>query len=138
MIAVDASCRNNPGPFEYRGVTMDTGEELFSFSFPHGTNNIGEFLALVHALSYCKKNKVDCDIYSDSITAMAWVRDGKCKTTLKPHADPIINKQYAELIARAESFLKTQAPFNKIIKWQTKEFGEIAADYGHKKPKKKK
>ena len=138
MIAVDASCRKNPGPFEYRGVTMDTGEELFSFSFPHGTNNIGEFLAVVHALSYCKKYKLDSDIYSDSVTAMAWVRDGRCKTTLKPHEDPLINKQYIELIARAESFLKTQGPFNKIIKWDTKTLGEIKADYSRKKPKKKK
>ena len=92
-IAVDAACSGNPGKMEYQGVYVDFGmqpastKQLFkSPVFPNGTNNIGEFLALVHALALQKKNGWKYPIYSDSVNAQIWVRQKKCKTKLQPNA----------------------------------------------------
>lgn len=134
MICVDASCSKNPGPFEYRGLDMEKdGEVIFSYSFEHGTNNIGEFLAIVHALVYCKQHGITRDIYSDSQTALAWVRDATCKSTLKPHSDPKVQATFELMIKRAEDFLRTQRPPNRVLKWRTDLHGETPADYGRKK-----
>ena len=55
-IAVDGACSGQPGPMEYRGVEVATGRELFHVGpLPGGTNNIAEYLALVHALAYLDK-----------------------------------------------------------------------------------
>ena len=85
-IAVDAACSGNPGVMEYRGVSVRTGEQIFHKGpFPHATNNIGEFLAIVHALALLKQQgNASIPIYSDSRTGMAWVRDRMCKSKLAP------------------------------------------------------
>lgn len=129
--AVDAACSGNPGIMEYRGVITDTGEELFRQGpFSNGTNNIGEFLAIVHALALLNKmgdhNRI---VYTDSRTAMAWVRNKKVKTMLKQETN---NKVIFELIERALMWLKSNTYSNKIIKWETKVWGEIPADFGRK------
>jgi ribonuclease HI len=130
-IAVDAACSGNPGKMEYRGVyTLAPEVELFrSQVFPLGTNNIGEFLALVHALALYHESKPELTIYSDSMLAMGWVKKKKCATKL-----PINKKtEYLhQLIARAETWLKTHKYKNKILKWETKRWGEIPADFGRK------
>lgn len=132
-ICVDASCRKNPGEFEYRGVEKGTKKELFSFKFDYGTNNIGEYLAIIHAISYLKKNKItEATIYSDSKTALAWVRDKKCKSSIVPHETDEINKKLEKLLKRAETILKEDVPYT-IVKWDTQTLGEIEADYGRKK-----
>lgn len=129
-IAVDAACAGNPGMMEYRGVEVGTGRQLFHFGpLPDGTNNIGEFLALVHALALCKQRGWTMPIYSDSLTAQAWVRNRHAKTNL---AHTPRNGQIFELIARAESWLSSNSPANPIIKWNTEEWGEIPADFGRK------
>ncbi len=130
-IAVDAACSGNPGDMEYRGVETDTGLELFRIGvFKKGTNNIGEFLALVHGLAYLQQIKAyDLPIYSDSRTAMAWVRNKKVKTTLKRSA---VNDRIFILIERGEKWLKMNSWKNPIIKWKTEEWGEIPADFGRK------
>lgn len=129
-IAVDAACSKNPGPVEYRGVDTKTGETLFKIGpLADGTNNIGEFLAIVHALAMTAQQGVATPIYSDSRTALAWVRDRKCKTTLKPTPN---NTKILELVKRAESWLQTHTYTNKLIKWKTEEWGEIPADFGRK------
>jgi ribonuclease HI len=133
MICVDASCSKNPGPVNYRGKDMEQGGRIvFDVALPHGTNNIGEFLAVVHALAYCKQHGITRDIYSDSQTALAWVRDAECRTTLKEHEDPIIYQKVIQKIRDAENFLRTQRPPNKVLKWDTVKNGEIPADYGRK------
>ena len=129
--SVDAACSGNPGIMEYRGVITDTGEELFKQGpFQNGTNNIGEFLAIVHALALLNKlgdgNRI---IYTDSRTAMAWVRNKKVKTVLKKDARNEIIFDYLE---RAISWLKNNSYKNQIIKWETKSWGEIPADFGRK------
>ncbi|PID67686.1 MAG: ribonuclease H [Flavobacteriia bacterium] len=129
-IAVDAACSGNPGTMEYRGVNTGTAKELFRQGpFPQSTNNIGEFLALVHALALMKQTGDSRPIYSDSRTAMSWVRQKKVKTSLKKTG---INAGSFDLIVRAEQWLKTNSYPNKILKWETKIWGEIPADFGRK------
>lgn len=129
-IAVDAACSGNPGIMEYRGVSTETSKEIFKKGpFNESTNNIGEFLALVHALALMKQKGDDRPIYSDSKTAMSWVRQKKVKTTLKRSE---LNANSFDLIYRAEHWLKTNTFTNKILKWETKIWGEIPADFGRK------
>lgn len=129
-IAVDAASSGNPGRMEYRGVDTQTGKMLFHKGpFERGTNNIGEFLALVHGLAHLKKEGSDRIIYSDSRIAMGWVRKKKCGTKLAPHSS---NKILFELIARAESWLKDNTYKTPVVKWETKAWGEIPADFGRK------
>ena len=129
-IAVDAACAGNPGRMEYRGVWVATGEEIFRFGpVDNGTNNIGEFLALVHALALCKQRGWNFPIYSDSVTAQAWVRNRKAKTTL---ADNAKTHNLLSLVRRAEAWLAKNTYVNPVIKWRTEIWGEIPADFGRK------
>jgi ribonuclease HI len=128
-ISVDAACAGNPGVMEYQGVDTKNKAQIFHQKFELGTNNIGEFLAIVHALAMFKKTGNTTPIYTDSRTAMAWVRNKKVKTVLKKTAK---TKIIYELIARAEAWLKANTYSNKILKWETKEWGEIPADFGRK------
>jgi ribonuclease HI len=127
---VDASCIINPGVMEYRCVETETGKVIFSAGpFKQGTNNIGEFLAIVHALSLFKRVGNDRPIYSDSRNAIAWVRGKKCRTKL---AEDEINKDVFELVRRAEVWLKNNTYQNKILKWNTQLWKENPADYKRK------
>lgn len=128
--AVDASCMGNPGTMEYRGVSLLTGEEIFRVGlFQDATNNIGEFLAIVHALALQYRNGIWHTIYSDSATGMAWVRNKRVKTTLAPTPR---NKKVFELLARGITWLNTHVYDARILKWQTELWGEIPADFGRK------
>lgn len=130
-ISVDAASSGNPGKMEYRGVWTHNAEILFHQGpFEQGTNNIGEFLALVHALALLdKKGNYDIPVYTDSRTALAWVRKKKAKTTLQQNQR---NKILFELIRRAEQWLATHEIKTEIIKWETENWGEIPADFGRK------
>jgi ribonuclease HI len=129
-IAVDAAASGNPGPLEYRGVETETGLELFRQGpFAEGTNNVGEFLALVHGLSYLKQRNDPRPIYSDSTVAIGWIRQKKCKSKLAPTLN---NQKLFELIQRAEKWLANNTCKNRILKWETKDWGEIPADFGRK------
>lgn len=130
-IAVDAACAGNPGKMEYRGVLTHNKQQIFiKGPFKKGTNNIGEFLALVHGIALLKsKNQHTLPIYSDSKIAMSWIRQKKCKTNL--HFDAS-NNDLLELIKRAENWLKENTFKNPILKWETKVWGEIPADFGRK------
>lgn len=128
-IAVDAACSGNPGPMEYQGVYLGNGQRLFHFGPVHGTNNIGEFLAIVHALALICQKGWNMKIYSDSRNAIGWVKGGKCKTKLARDArtEPL----YA-LIARAEAWLRQHPDHAPVVKWETAQWGEIPADFGRK------
>lgn len=128
--AVDAACSGNPGPMEYRGIDLATGQVVFHFGPMRGTNNIGEFLAIVHALALMQqRNLLDKTIYSDSYNAILWVSKRKCKTKLE---NTPVNAPLFEIIARAEQWLQTHTYRNPIIKWETKKWGEVPADFGRK------
>lgn len=129
-ISVDAASSGNPGKMEYQGVDTKTKKRLFKQGpFPEGTNNIGEFLAIVHGLAFLKERKSDRVIYTDSRTAMSWVRKKKCNTKLEITAK---NKGLFELIFRAEKWLNNNRYNTPIVKWETKAWGEIPADFGRK------
>ena len=129
-IAVDAACAGNPGKMEYRGVFVETKTEVFhSPVFENGTNNIGEFLAIVHALSWQKKHGLSYPIYSDSVNAQLWIRQKKCKTKLQPNSK---NAVLFDLIQRAENWLANNTIDVPIMKWRTEIWGEVPADFGRK------
>lgn len=129
-IAVDAASSGNPGKMEYRGVDTQTHKQLFHQGpFQQGTNNIGEFLALVHGLAFLQKHNSDRLIYSDSRIAIGWVKRKKCNTKLKKTSK---NKDVFDLVERAENWLKANPVITKIVKWETKAWGEIPADFGRK------
>ncbi|WP_044235543.1 viroplasmin family protein [Haliscomenobacter hydrossis] len=128
-ISVDAACSGNPGKMEYQGVWTDSKEQIFHQAFPLGTNNIGEFLALVHALALCQKKGWNYPIYSDSVNAMKWIKQKKCKTTLVENQK---TEELYEVIDRAEKWLAENTYTNKLIKWETEDWGEIPADFGRK------
>jgi ribonuclease HI len=130
-ISTDAACSGNPGDMEYQGVETVSKRLIFHKGpYPDGTNNIGEFLGLVHALAMLHKlGNGHTSIYTDSKTAIAWVKNKKAKTTLELTSR---NGELFDLIARAEHWLKTHSYTNPILKWETESWGEIPADFGRK------
>ena len=128
--AVDAACSGNPGPMEYRGVDLATGATVFHFGPVHGTNNIGEFLAIVHALALLKRDGIRKTIYTDSRNALLWLKARKCRTKL---ARTPRTEQLFQLIARAERWLHDNDCSDiPIRKWETHLWGEVPADFGRK------
>lgn len=128
-LAVDAACSGNPGQMEYRGVYLATKQEIFHFGPSYGTNNIGEFLAIVHALALLKQKGSRMPIYSDSRNAILWVKQRCCKTKLPRTAK---TEELFQLIDRAEKWLRNNSYQNPIVKWDTSQWGEIPADFGRK------
>jgi ribonuclease HI len=129
-VSVDAASSGNPGKMEYQGVDTQTKKLIFHQGpFEEGTNNIGEFLAIVHALALLKKHKSDKIIYTDSKTAISWVKKKTCNTKLERNAK---NQKLFELVERAVNWLKTNTYTTPIVKWETKAWGEIPADFGRK------
>lgn len=128
--AVDASCLGNPGKMEYQGVELMTGRIIFRIGpFEDATNNIGEFLAIVHAMALMSREGKFHNIYSDSVSGMSWVRNRKIKTQLQQTSN---NAKVFELMARALTWLHTHQFPAKVLKWQTDRWGEIPADFGRK------
>lgn len=128
-IAVDAACSGNPGVMEYQGVYVASRTELFHFKAPVGTNNIGEFLAIVHGLAYLKKNNMSEVLYSDSVNAINWVKAKQCRTKLALTPE---TQQLYDIIHRAEAWLHNNRYSTEIRKWDTDRWGEIPADFGRK------
>ncbi len=129
-IATDGACNMVSGETEYRGVYLGTMQEIFRQGpYKGGSNNIGEFLAIVHALAWCQQKKLDLPIYTDSKTALSWVRNRHSKTKVKQTTQ---NQELFKLIDRAELWLKSNTWPNKILKWNTEFWGEIPADFGRK------
>jgi ribonuclease HI len=130
-LCVDAACKGSPGKMEYRGVELPSGREIFRAGpFPDGTNNVGEFLAIVHALTWLVKHSQTMPVYSDSENAIAWVNTGLCKTNLK-HTGK--NALIFAMIRSAENWLaENELGDEAVLKWDTNEWGENPADYGRK------
>jgi ribonuclease HI len=136
-LCVDAACSGSPGWLEYRGVETETEQQLFRAGpFAQGTNNVGEFLAIVEALRWVQREGLHWPIYSDSENAITWIRHGKCNTKLKRTA---ANRKLFDMIAQAETDLRASSPRGisresraRLLKWDTKAWGEIPADFGRK------
>ena len=128
-ISVDAACAGVPGPVEWRGVETESGKQLFKFGpYPDGTNNVGEFLAIVQGLAWLTEEQLDWPLYSDSENAILWVKAKKCRTKLERTRK---NAELFELIAQAEETLKVLKTF-RVLKWDTEMWGENPADFGRK------
>ncbi|KAA9007536.1 ribonuclease H [Paenibacillus spiritus] len=129
-ISVDVGTRGNPGPVEYKGVDTGTGDVIFACGpISKGTNNLGEFLAIVHALALLHREGSSKTVYSDSLNAIKWVKQKKVATTLPRDRT---TEEIWNLVDRAEHWLRTHDYPNRVLKWQTREWGEIKADYGRK------
>jgi ribonuclease HI len=129
-LVVDASCVGNPGPMEYRVVLLPENQIIYnSPKYALGTNNIGEFLAIVQALRHCQQHGLALPIYSDSITGLAWLRKKTCASELSK--SPATAALW-ETISAAEQWLAANPYKNPVHKWNTDEWGEIPADYGRK------
>lgn len=130
-LCVDAACSGSPGKLEYRGVYTESGKEFFHVGpFPDGTNNVGEFLAIVHALTWLAKHGRKLTVYSDSENAISWVYNGECNTRLK-HTGR--NAPIFILIRSAENWLaENELKDDAVLKWDTALWGEIPADFGRK------
>ena len=129
-LAVDAACSGNPGVMEFRGVIADTGTEVFHRGpFNGGTNNIGEFLAIVLGLAYLKQNNLPWALYTDSRTALAWLKKGHADTKIEWNAQ---NQDLFFMLRKAEMWLHDNTWTTPIYKWDTKAWGEIPADFGRK------
>lgn len=129
-LSVDAACSGNPGTLEYRGVYTDTETEVFRRGpYEEGTVNIGEFLAIVLGLAWQQKHKLKMPIYSDSRTAISWVKKKKVNTKLKRTKK---NEKLFYAIAQAQEWLKNNKIEVEILKWRTDAWGEIKADFGRK------
>ncbi|MBO5698551.1 MAG: ribonuclease H family protein [Bacteroidaceae bacterium] len=129
-LAVDAACSGNPGLMEFRGVIADTGTQVFHRGpYTDGTNNIGEFLAIVLGLAYLKLHNLPWALYSDSKTAISWVRQRQCKTKIEWNAR---NQDLLLAVRAAEKWLHENTWTTQIYKWDTEHWGEIPADFGRK------
>lgn len=129
-LSVDAACSGNPGPMEYQCVnTADDSPVFTSVLYPVGTNNIGEFLAVVDALKYLNEIGSDIPVYTDSVSAIAWVRNRRLKTTLvrEPKTESLF-----QAIDAAIDWLNSNTYPNPVLKWQTESWGESKADFGRK------
>ena len=83
----------------------------------------------MHSFAYLKKLGSNKTVYSDSRTALKWLRDKKVATTL------VRDETTAEvwgLVDRALDWLHNNTYSNKVLKWETEVWGEIKADYGRK------
>ena len=128
--AVDAAWNTKTGDMEYQGVDLLSGKPVFHRGpFYDGTNNIGEFLAIVHALALLQKHGSDAAIFSDSRTALAWVKKKKANTKLERTPR---NGELFALLERAETWLRTHSFRNPLLKWETEWWGENPADFGRK------
>ena len=129
-LAVDAACSGNPGLMEFRGVIADTGTQVFHRGpYTDGTNNIGEFLAIVLGLAYLKLHNLPWVLYSDSKTAISWVRQRQCKTKIEWNTR---NQDLLLAVRAAEKWLHENTWTTQIYKWDTEHWGEIPADFGRK------
>lgn len=129
-IAVDGACSGKTKNAEYQGVDVESMKVIFKKGpFPEGTNNLMEFLALVHGLAYCKRHQLNVPIYTDSITAMKWVKTKKSRSKMLPNDT---NAALFSIVERAEKWLHKNTYPNQILKWETQAWGEIPADFGRK------
>ena len=129
-VVVDAACAGVPGVMEYQGIKLPEHEKIFERGpYANGTNNIGEFLAIVLGLAWLKQKQVDWPLYSDSDTAISWIKARKCRTK---HKEDRSNKQIFNQIRSAEKWLAAHPTHNKVLKWPTELWGENPADFGRK------
>lgn len=129
-IAVDGYCHGNPGQGGYRGVCLETGKELFRSDYPYITNNLAEFLGICHAVGLIKTKKLDYPaVYSDSQIAISWFNSQRISTGISPQKGETALRGMHKCL----KWLSEQKSLVSVCKWNTKEWGEVPADFGNKR-----
>lgn len=130
-LAVDAAAPGPQGPATYRGVALypdGRTQEVFRVGpLPGLTANAGEFLALVHALRWLTQQGLDWPVYTDSRIARGWLTQGRARTRHRPQRGP-----GAQALRQAEAWLARHGIPRAVLPWDTRAWGEIPADFGHK------
>ncbi len=124
-VAVDGWTSGNPGPGGWK-ITDLNGNVLYEKEYKSAhTNNLYEFLGLAAAVFYFHEK--DVKVYSDSVTAIAWVKGNMGRDARKKYAeDPLFQKAKA-IIDEHKEWVNTH-----VEKWDTENNGEIPADPGRK------
>jgi ribonuclease HI len=131
-IAVDAAVNMTNGIMEYRGIHLSSMQLIFHvgpLDYGLKSNNIAEFLAIVHGLQWLWQYDINAPVYSDSYTAITWVKNNKINSKV------IENYPVPQIIDRVETALKWLKEYPKhaeVRKWNTQEWGEIPADFNRK------
>lgn len=124
-ITCDAAHSTKKCITEYQAHDLSSGDRIFYKNLGYQTVNIGEFLAIVDSIKFIIENNYpDKIIYTDSITAIAWVREKKTASNKKNN-----DLKKAEIFLRVMAYQVDQI---KIVHWNTKEWGEIPSDFGNK------
>lgn len=130
-LCVDAAWNSVTKIMEYRGVWIDDGAVVFEEGpFDAATNNIGEFLAVVRALRYLNESGSDAAIYTDSKTAMSWVRNRRVRSESMVLGKT--SEQIEAMVTAALNWLVDHEIHSRVLKWKTRAWGEVPADYGRK------
>lgn len=128
-IAVDGYCDQSTNRGGYKGIDISTGEILFQRNYSYTTNNICEFLAVCHALGYNKKNNSEYGIiFTDSQVAISWLRNQKINSGINMEK----GKDVLEDVGKCIRWISEQKRLTPVVKWETKVWGEIPADFGNK------
>lgn len=130
-ICVDGAYSSATKIGEYQGIDLKNNQQVFHRGdFEESSNNLMEFLAIVHALAFCKQNNLPTlPIYSDSRTAIQWVKNKRTASTI-PRSEN--NKRTFHFIDKAIIWLQQNDFSNPILKWETEQWGENPADFGRK------
>jgi ribonuclease HI len=132
-ICTDAACPSNPWPIEYRGVIVSTGKEVFNYGpLDWWSVNIAEFLAIVEWLKRLLQNQKYTILYSDSKTAIWWIKKGAINTTITKNKN---NTILFEIIHESIQWLKLNSDRSNYItlsKRPTSQRGQIPADFWRK------
>jgi retron-type reverse transcriptase/ribonuclease HI len=130
-LCVDAAWNPKKRAMEYRGVWLHDRTVAFEVGpLKSGSNNLGEFLAIVHAFRFLKIKGIDCPVYSDSQTAMTWFRKRRLRSPVASRGD-LTPEMYVRL-TRALLWVSRNKPSKPVVTWDTVQWDEIPADYGRK------
>ena len=129
-LVVDASVRkkNNDGLGlgEIKAIDLSTGEVIFQELLDGEiTPNMAEYIAIHKASEWCLTNNVKRVIFSDSLNAIIWSREGKSNPTTHSNSTNIRRLQL-----KADSHFRVEG--KKIYFWNKKLWGENPADFGRK------
>lgn len=122
-IIVHSTANTKTKRMAYKGFNESTNKWIFKVKYKgYCTQNVADFMAIVHALHYCKINNIDLPIYNDNLVAIKWVKDKKVNSLL------IKTKENHELFQSFENalvILKQNDFLNPILFWKKKELGNI-------------
>ena len=119
----DAGTHGNPGPCEYQ-VTDISGRVLEHRRLGVHTNNYAELAGILGMVRKAKETG-DTLLWTDSVIAMGWIRTGRIG--LGVHEPELIR----DMVVKIQKLLR-QNPQMKLVKWDTRSWGQIPSDFGRK------